>query len=249
MAYEVEKVNPYHPDEPKKEQMIKMFDSIAPDYDKMNGTLSLGIDYYWRSDALKVLRKYPHKQILDIATGTGDFAILAQKILKPEKITAVDISKGMMDIAKEKVLTKGLQDIISFEVQDSANLTFDDNSFDAATISFGVRNFEKIDQSFQEILRVLKPGGVFLFIELTTPQEKPMKQLYAFYTKYVMPIMSDFLATEQRAYNYLPQSIAAFPQGREMMLILKKNGFTNIRLRRYTLGVVTLYIAEKPIDA
>lgn len=248
MAYKVEKVNPYDPDQPKKEQVKQMFDSIAANYDKLNGTLSLGIDDYWRRDALKELKKYPHQQLLDIATGTGDFAILAQKILQPEKITAVDISEGMMNVGKEKVAARGLQDTISFEVQDCANLTFADNSFDVATVAFGVRNFEDIDKSFQEVLRVLKPGGVFLFIELTTPQETPMKQLYATYTKHVMPVLSGLFATEQRAYNYLPESIAAFPQGKEMMLILKKNGFTNIRLRRYTLGITTLYLAEKPVN-
>ncbi len=248
MTYKVEKVNPYHPDQPKKGQVVRMFNEIAPIYDKLNGTLSLGIDDYWRNDSLKELRKYPHEQILDVATGTGDFAILAQKILHPEKITAADVSEGMMHIGEEKVKAKGLQDIITFEVQDCANLTFADNSFDAVTSSFGVRNFEDIDKSFQEIRRVLKPGGVFLFIELTTPEKAPMKQLHAAYTQYVIPVLSRVLSTERRAYNYLPASIAAFPQGREMMLILKKNGFTNIRLRRYTLGIVTLYIAEKPID-
>lgn len=247
MAYKVEKVNPYDSDQPKKEQVIRMFDSIASNYDKLNGALSMGIDAYWRRDALKELRNYPHKQLLDIATGTGDFAILAQKILKPEKITAVDISQGMMQVGEEKVNAKGLQEIISFDVQDCANLTFSDNSFDAAIIAFGVRNFEDIDKSFQEVLRVLRPGGIFLFIELTTPQETPMKQLYGTYTKYVMPILSGIFSTEQRAYTYLPKSIAAFPQGREMMLILKKNGFTNIRLRKYTLGITTLYLAEKPL--
>lgn len=247
MAYKVEKITPYHPDQPKKEQIINMFNNIAPTYDKLNGALSMGIDDYWRNDALKELRKYPHRQILDIATGTGDFAIRAHKVLHPERIMAVDISEGMMNIGREKVKAKGLENIIEFEVQDSANLTFPDNSFDAATIAFGVRNFEEIDKSFQEVLRVLKPGGVFLFIELSTPKETPMKQLYATYTKYVMPLLSGFLATEKRAYEYLPESIAAFPQGREMMMILKKNGFTNIRLRRYTLGITTLYIAEKPV--
>lgn len=247
MTYKVEKVNPYNQDQPKKEQVKRMFDKIAPTYDRMNGAMSLGIDSYWRNDALKELKRYPHGKLLDIATGTGDFAILAQKILHPEKIMAVDISEGMMRIGKDKVAAKGLQDIITFEVQDCADLTFVDNSFDAATVAFGVRNFEEIDKSFQEVLRVLKPGGVFLFIELTTPKETPMKQLYSTYTKYVMPFLSGILATEQRAYHYLPESIAAFPQGREMMLILKKNGFTNIRLRRYTLGITTLYIAEKPV--
>ncbi|WP_294083545.1 bifunctional demethylmenaquinone methyltransferase/2-methoxy-6-polyprenyl-1,4-benzoquinol methylase UbiE [Proteiniphilum sp. UBA5384] len=248
MTYKVEKVNPYNSNQPKKEQVTRMFDSIAPNYDRLNGTLSLGIDDYWRRDALKELRKYPHRHILDIATGTGDFAILAQKILLPQKITAVDISEGMMQVGKEKVKAKGLGQTISFEVQDCANLSFSDNSFDAATIAFGVRNFEDIDKSFREVFRVLKPGGLFLFIELTTPQDTPMKQLYATYTKYVMPVLSGMFATEQRAYHYLPESIAAFPQGREMMLILKKNGFTNIRLRRYTLGITTLYMAEKPFN-
>ncbi|MBF6628924.1 MAG: bifunctional demethylmenaquinone methyltransferase/2-methoxy-6-polyprenyl-1,4-benzoquinol methylase UbiE [Proteiniphilum sp.] len=245
MSYKVEKVNPYNADQRKNEQVIRMFNDIAPSYDRLNGTLSLGIDDYWRSDSLKELRKYNPKHMLDIATGTGDFAILAQKILQPETITAVDISEGMMEVGRKKVARKGIADIIHFEYQDCAEMTFADNSFDAATVSFGVRNFEDIDKSFQEVLRVLKPGGVFLFIELTTPSTSPVKELYGTYTKYVMPFLSGLFDTEQRAYRYLPESIAAFPQGREMMLILKKNGFRNIRLRRYTLGITTLYIAEK----
>lgn len=248
MSYKVEKVNPYNSDQPKNEQVISMFNKIAYNYDKLNGTLSLGIDNYWRRDALKELRRYHPRHILDIATGTGDFAILAQRILHPEKITAVDISDGMMEVGRKKVKARGLENIIAFENQDCAAMTFPDNSFDAATASFGVRNFENIDQSFQEVHRVLKPGGVFLFIELTTPGKTPMKELYAIYTKYVMPFLSGLFTTEQRAYKYLPESIAAVPQGREMMLILKRNGFTNIRLRRYTLGITTLYIAEKPVD-
>ncbi len=245
MTYKVEMVNPYHPDHPKKGQVIRMFDKIAPIYDKMNDTFSLGFNNYWRSDALKELRNYPHEQVLDIATGTGDFAILAQKILRPAKITAVDICEGMMQIGKEKVKAKGLQEVIAFEKQDCANLSFADNRFDIVTTSFGVRNFEDIDKSFQEILRVLQPGGVFLFIELTKPEKVPIKQFHAAYCRYVIPILSRTLCTEEGACDYLSASIDAFPQGREMMLILKKNGFINIRLRRYTLGVVTLYMAEK----
>ncbi|NLY23995.1 MAG: bifunctional demethylmenaquinone methyltransferase/2-methoxy-6-polyprenyl-1,4-benzoquinol methylase UbiE [Bacteroidales bacterium] len=245
MSYKVEKVNPYNADQRKNEQVVRMFNDIAPSYDRLNGTLSLGIDGYWRSDSLKELRKYKPRHMLDIATGTGDFAILAQKILQPETITAVDISEGMMEVGRKKVARKGIADIIRFEYQDCAEMSFADNSFDAATVSFGVRNFEDIDKSFQEVLRVLKPGGVFLFIELTTPDKSPVKELYGTYTKHVMPFLSGLFDTEQRAYQYLPESIAAFPQGREMMLILKKNGFRNIRLRRYTLGITTLYIAEK----
>jgi len=225
-----------------------MFNEIAHNYDKLNGTLSLGIDNYWRNDALKELRKISSTPYSGYCNRNGRFAILAQRILHPEKITAVDISDGMMEVGRRKVKARGLENIIAFENQDCAAMTFPDNSFDAATVSFGVRNFENIDQSFQEVHRVLKPGGVFLFIELTTPEKKPMKELYAIYTKYVMPFLSGLFATDQRAYQYLPDSIAAFPQGREMMLILKKNGFTNIRLRRYTLGITTLYIAEKPVN-
>ena len=245
MSYKVEKVNPYNADQRKNDQVTRMFNDIAPMYDRLNGALSLGIDDYWRSDSLKELRKYKPRHMLDIATGTGDFAILAQKILQQETITAVDISEGMMAVGREKVAKRGIDDIIRFEYQDCAEMTFADNSFDAATVSFGVRNFEDIDKSFHEVRRVVKPGGVFLFIELTTPDKSPMKELYSTYTKYVMPFLSGLFDTEQRAYQYLPESIAAFPQGREMMLILKKNGFRNIRLRRYTLGITTLYIAEK----
>lgn len=245
MNYKVESVNPYDSERPKKDQITEMFDNIADNYDKLNGVLSLGIDSYWRREALGVLKKYPHKHILDVATGTGDFAILAHKILKPEKINAVDISEGMMAVGEAKVREKGLQNVITFDRQDCASLTFEDNSFDAVTASFGVRNFADIDKSFQEVLRVLKPGGVFMFIELTRPEKSPVKELYSTYTEHVMPFMSNLLATEQRAYNYLPNSIEAFPQGRDMMLILKKNGFRRIRLRRLTLGITTMYIAEK----
>ena len=247
MSYKVERVNPYNNHQPKKEQVTRMFDEIAPNYDRLNGTLSLGIDGYWRRDALRELKKYHPRNILDIATGTGDFAILARHILHPEKITAIDISDGMMEVGKRKVKARGLGDIISFDNQDCSAMSFPDNSFDAATAAFGVRNFENIDISFQEVLRVLKPGGVFLFIELTSPVKSPVKELFTAYTRYVMPFLSGLFNTEQRAYRYLPESIAVFPQGRDMMLILKKNGFTNIRLRRYSLGIATLYIAEKPV--
>ena len=245
MNYRVESVNPYDSERPKKEQIIEMFDSIASKYDQLNGVLSLGIDGYWRREALGILKKYRHNNILDVATGTGDFAILAHKILKPEAITAIDISEGMMAVGEEKVRERGLQDVITFDRQDCANLTLNDNTFDAVISSFGVRNFEDIDKSFKEVLRVLRPGGVFMFVELTRPEKSPLKELYNTYTEHVMPFLSDLFATEEKAYNYLPSSIEAFPQGREMMLILKKNGFRRIRLRRLTLGITTMYIAEK----
>lgn len=245
MSYKVEQVNPYNGEQRKSEQVKKMFNEIAPKYDKLNGALSLGIDDYWRSDAIRELRRYQPRHILDIATGTGDFALLAEKILHPEKIYAVDISEGMMSVGNKKVAAKGLEHVITFEQQDCATLTFADESFDAVTIAFGVRNFEDIDKSFSQVLRVLRPGGIFLFLELTTPEQNAMRSLYNSYTKHVMPFLSGIFHTERKAYEYLPESIAAFPQGREMMLILKKNGFRNIRLRRYTMGVATLYMAEK----
>lgn len=245
MSYQVEKVRPYHSGTSKTEEVNRMFDRIAPGYDKLNGALSLGIDAYWRKEALKILKKYPHRHILDIATGTGDFALLAARMLHPKSIVAIDISEGMMQVGREKVRANGYEKVIRFERQDCAALNFPDNSFDAVTAAFGVRNFEAIDRSFREVLRVLKPGGLFLFLELTTPEKTPFKQLYSLYSRFVMPVISDRLATEKRAYHYLPESIAAFPQGREMMLILKKNGFTRIRLRRLTTGITTLYMAEK----
>jgi demethylmenaquinone methyltransferase/2-methoxy-6-polyprenyl-1,4-benzoquinol methylase len=246
MSYDVEKITPYNNEQSKKDQIARMFNEIAPNYDKLNDALSLGIDKYWRKEAIKTLQKYNPKHILDIATGTGDFAILAQKILQPKHIFAIDISEGMMNIGKEKVRQKDLEEYISFEKQDCSSLSFPNNSFDAVTVAFGVRNFEDIDKSFQEIFRVLKPGGIFLFLELSTPEQTPIKQLYNAYTEHIMPTIANILTTKQRAYEYLPESIAAFPQGREMMLILKKNGFEKIRLRRFTLGICTLYIAGKP---
>ncbi len=243
--YKVEGVTPYDPNRPKKEQVTELFNEIAPLYDKLNGVLSLGIDEYWRREALRWIRYYRPRHILDLATGTGDLAILANRILQPEKITAADISEGMMAVGKEKVRGRGLQHIISFEQQDSAAMTFPDNTFDAVISSFGIRNFYSIDHSFQEVLRVLKPGAPFLFLELTTPEQAPMKELYNIYTKHVMPVLSGIFSYKQEEYDYLPNSIAAFPQGREMMLVLKKNGFKNIRMRRLTLGITTLYIGEK----
>lgn len=245
MNYKVEDLHPYNSNQSKTEQIEVMFDEIAPVYDKMNGILSLGIDNYWRREAINVLKLYPHRHILDVASGTGDFAILAEKSLHPEKVIGIDISDGMMEIGKRKVLKAGLQNKISFQHEDCANLSFDDNSFDAVTVAFGVRNFEDIDKSFAEVIRVLKPGGVFLFLELSTPEQAPIKQLYSWYSENVMPVMSNLFATEQSAYDYLPKSVQAFPQGRQMMMILKKNGFRNIRLRRLTLGICTLYIGEK----
>jgi HAE1 family hydrophobic/amphiphilic exporter-1 len=188
MAYNVEKVQPYQTEASKREQVEAMFNRIAPNYDKLNRLLSLGIDNYWRRESIGALKPYHPRLILDVATGTGDFAILANEILDPERIVGIDISDGMMAVGREKVKRKGMEQTITFEQQDSAALSFPEASFDAVTAAFGVRNFENIDKSFGEILRVLKPGGVFLFLELTTPEKTPMKELFSLYSKYVMTL-------------------------------------------------------------
>ncbi len=252
MKYKVEKVKPYSKSDSKNHhsknhQMMNLFNSIAPSYDCLCDTLSLGFNSYWQRDALKWVKHYPHDRILDIATGTGSFAIAAQKVLKPSEIIAADISWEMMKIGQQKVMNKGLSDKITFEQQDCAKLTYGDNCFDVVTTSYGIRNYADIDKSFQEILRVLKPGGVFLAVELTNPETAPMRQLHSVYCKLILPKLSNLICKDRYANKYLPESVAVFPQGRELMLMLKKNGFVRIRLRRYMLGVATVYMAEKPV--
>jgi len=245
MSYNSEKVIPYNSSESKTKQVEYMFNSIAPTYDKINGILSLGIDNFWRKDAIKKLKPYHPQQMLDIATGTGDFAILAQRILSPNKIIGIDISKKMMETGRKKIEANGFENHIILEQQDCTAMNFSDNTFDAATVAFGVRNFENIDRAFREIRRVLKPGGIFLFLELSTPQHFPMKQLYRMYSELFIPFIGRIMSTDKNAYRYLPQSISAFPQGKEMLDILENNGFYNLQYKIYTAGVCSLYIAQK----
>lgn len=245
MNYKSEKVIPYESSESKREQVEQMFDAIAGDYDLLNTLMSLGLDKYWRKDAIVRLKAYQPQVILDIATGTGDFAIQAQRILRPAKITGIDISDGMMEVGKAKVKNAFLDQIIDFQHQDCASMTFGDEEFDAATVAFGVRNFENIDQSFREVHRVLKKGGVFVFLELSTPEYFPMKPLYGFYSRFVIPVLGKLFSRDKAAYRYLPESIKVFPQGNAMVEILKKNGFAKVHHKTYTGGVCSLYIAEK----
>ena len=250
MSYKSEKVIPYKTDESKRVQVEHMFNGIASRYDSLNSWLSLGMDMGWRKKALSKLTGYRTDNLLDIATGTGDFAILANNILKPKpkQITGIDISDGMMDVGREKVKKAQLSDIISFEHQDCADMTFDNETFDAAIASFGVRNFADIDKSFQEIERVLNPGGVFMFLELTTPRYQPIKFFYNLYSNSFIPFITRLLSKDKRAYDYLPESIKVFPQGEEMMGILKKCGFSNVKSWSLTLGVCTIYLAEKATE-
>lgn len=229
----------------KQEQVRRMFDRIAPTYDKLNHMLSLGIDRRWRRSAVDALGKFNPQQILDIATGTGDFALLLAKRIKPQHITGADISEGMMAVGREKMLKEGLQDTISFQWEDCTNLSFPDGSFDAVTSAYGVRNFHDLDAGLREMQRVLRPGGHLLIVELTSPPRFPMKQLFWVYAHVVMPLLGRLISHDDSAYTYLPASMEAFPQPEQMEGILRKAGFAEIQWKRFTFGISTMYLAEK----
>lgn len=222
-----------------------MFDKIAPSYDRLNHALSLGIDRRWRRTAVDALGKHKPQQILDIATGTGDFALLLAKRIKPQHIVGADISEGMMAVGREKVKEEGLQNVISFQHEDCMQLSFPDGSFDAVTSSYGVRNFQNLDKGLQEMQRVLRPGGHLLIVELTPPPCFPMKQLFWIYAHVVMPLLGRLISHDDSAYTYLPASMEAFPQPEQMEGILRKAGFAEVQWRRFTFGISTMYLATK----
>lgn len=243
---EVEGVKPYSQDGEKAPQVETMFDNIAPTYDKLNHRLSLNIDRYWRSRAIKVLRAtLSSPQILDVATGTGDFAILMAQRLHPEHITATDISEGMMQVGRMKVSELGLQSVISFEREDCTALSYPDASFDAVTATFGIRNFQDLEQGLREMHRVLRPGGSLCLLELSTPVCTPFKQLFTLYSRFILPLYGRLVSHDTQAYSYLNRSIAAFPQGETMLSILNKVGFRHSEFNRLTFGICTLYTATK----
>ena len=247
MAYEQKIVTPYNKEERKGTQVERMFNRIAPTYDRLNHTLSLGIDRLWRRKAIKALGKHfpPKGVILDIATGTGDFAILAAKLLKPKHIIGADISQEMMEIAAHKVNQQVLERVISFQKEDCMNLSFPDGMFDAVTSAYGVRNFEDLDKGLREMQRVLRPGGHVLIVELTPPPSFPMKQLFWIYSRVVMPLTGRIISHDSSAYTYLPVSMEAFPQAEQMERILRRAGFSHIEWKRFTFGICTMYLAEK----
>ncbi|MEG1616381.1 MAG: bifunctional demethylmenaquinone methyltransferase/2-methoxy-6-polyprenyl-1,4-benzoquinol methylase UbiE [Bacteroidales bacterium] len=239
--YKAEKINPYNGDESKSAQIERMFDSIAVTYDKLNVTLSMGIDRIWRRKALNSLKPFAPQRILDVATGTGDLAILIAKRLKPRQVVGVDLSEGMLAVGREKVQKEGLEKVISMEWQDCLDLQFPDNSFDAITVAFGVRNFENLEKGYAEMYRVLKPGGVLMVLELSTPQHFPMKQLYNFYSAVVIPTVGKIISKDARAYDYLNESVKAVPQGELMAGIFRTVGFKEVKFNRYTFGICTNY--------
>ena len=245
MSYDVENIFPFNNSEKKTAQVKQLFDEIAGHYDELNHTLSLGIDHNWRKKGVLSLKGLAPKRILDIASGTGDLAIDAYRFLQPDYVLGIDISEQMMQIGREKVAIARLSDRIVFEKQDCADLKLEAGSFDAAIVAFGVRNFEKLDESLQEILRILRPGGQLMILELTTPEYFPMKQGYLFYSKVIIPIIGRIVSKNNAAYNYLFRSIKAFPQGEKLAVILRKNGFRNIKYKKFTFGVCTLYLGSK----
>ena len=243
--YQQERIKPYNQGTEKSQQVEQMFDNIAPTYDKLNHRLSWDIDKGWRRKAIRQLEPYNPQMLLDIATGTGDFAILAAEMLKPQHLVGADISEGMMEIGRQKVLEKGLQDIITFEKEDCLSLSYADNTFDAVTAAFGIRNFADLDKGLCEMCRVLKPGGHLSIVELTSPVSTPMKQLFHVYAHTVLPVYGRFISKDTSAYRYLTKTIEAFPQGEQMTDILKKAGFSEAAFQRLTFGICTMYFATK----
>ena len=221
-----------------------MFDNISANYDGLNRVISFGIDISWRKKVVQLVSKNNPKQILDIATGTGDLAIMMSQ-LNPDKIIGLDISAGMLDVGKRKIANVNLSDKIDMVVGDSENMPFNDNTFDAITVSFGVRNFANLDKGLTEIKRVLKPGGTFVVLETSNPTKFPFKQGYKFYTTYILPFIGKIFSRDKAAYSYLCESANIFPFGEAFNNILQKNGFINTEYRPVTFGVATIYSATK----
>ncbi|WP_299106879.1 bifunctional demethylmenaquinone methyltransferase/2-methoxy-6-polyprenyl-1,4-benzoquinol methylase UbiE [uncultured Tenacibaculum sp.] len=238
-------VKPYKDSElGKKEQVAKMFDNISEDYDGLNRVISLGIDVSWRKKVVKLVGENKPKQILDIATGTGDLALMMAS-LNPDRIVGLDISEGMLNVGKQKVAKSNLSNTIEMVVGDSENIPFEDNTFDAITVSFGVRNFETLDKGLTEIHRVLKPGGKFVVLETSNPTKFPFKQGYKFYTNFILPVIGKLFSKDKVAYSYLSESANSFPFGQAFNNILQKNGFKNAKNLPVTFGVASIYTATK----
>ena len=240
-----EHIKPYKDsDKGKKEQVAQMFDNISENYDGLNRVISFGIDVKWRRKVVSIIGKNNPKQILDIATGTGDLAIMMAG-LNPDKVIGLDISAGMLEVGKQKVAKVNLSDKIEMIVGDSENMPFKDNTFDAITVSFGVRNFANLDKGLTEIRRVLKPGGTFVVLETSVPTKFPYKQGYRFHTSVILPIIGKLFSKDKVAYSYLSESANSFPFGEKFNNILLKNGFTTAIDKPVTFGVASIYIATK----
>lgn len=238
-------VKPYKNSESsKKEQVAQMFDSISARYDFLNHMLSLSIDKGWRKKVVKMVAAQNPKDILDVATGTGDLAI-ALTAVKPEKITGIDISQGMLDVGVKKIKQRNLQDIITMQKADSENLPFEDNTFDVATVAFGARNFQDLAKGLAEMNRVIKPGGKIFVLEFSQPTGFPFKQVYKFYFKNILPGLGKLISKDASAYTYLPESVEAFPYGKNFTDIMHQVGFSKTSIQPVTFGVATIYSGTK----
>jgi demethylmenaquinone methyltransferase/2-methoxy-6-polyprenyl-1,4-benzoquinol methylase len=238
-------ITPYKDSElGKKEQVAQMFDTISGNYDGLNRVISFGIDVKWRKKVLQLVSNKNPKNVLDIATGTGDLAILMSKT-SADKIIGLDISAGMLEVGKNKIIAKKLSDKIDMILADSENMPFDDNTFDAITVAFGVRNFENLEKGLTEILRVLKPNGIFVILETSVPEKTPYKQGYTFYSKNILPLIGKLFSKDNSAYQYLSESASVFPYGEALNNILRKIGFIEVKAMPQTFGVATIYSASK----
>lgn len=249
MSQQVENIKPYDAQGSKTEQVRDMFDSIAPAYDFMNRAMTLGIDRWWRRLAVGCVARHlkgcPTPRLLDVATGTGDFAIQLQRSIADAKVNGIDLSQGMLDVARDKVAERCLQGTIAFEQGDCLAMPYDDTSFDAVTVAFGVRNFEHLDLGYREMYRVMRPGGILCVLELSTPQNRLVRWLYDLYTLHIIPWAGSLKSGDKNAYRYLPQSIAAVPQGDAMLDIMRQAGFTQCKARTLTLGTCSIYTGVK----
>lgn len=237
-------VKPYDTEKSKKQEVAQMFNNISANYDFLNHFLSLGIDHLWRKRAVKQLRTLQPKVILDLATGTGDFAI-ASLALHPTQIIGMDISSGMLEVGKKKMKKRAFDQLIEMQLGDSENMPFNDNHFDAITVGFGVRNYENLEKGLGEMLRVLKPGGKAVILEFSKPKSFPIKQLFGFYSKVFIPFFGKYISKDERAYTYLPESVAAFPEGEAFVEVLQKVGYQTQAPIRLSGGIASIYIGTK----
>lgn len=238
-------VKPYNKvDKSKKEEVAEMFDNISAKYDFLNHFLSLGIDKLWRKKAIKMLRPVEPKRIIDLATGTGDFAIAALK-LNPDEVIGVDISDGMLDMGRIKMKKRKVDHIISMKNGDSEDLPFEEGYFDALTVGFGVRNYENLEKGLAEMLRVLRKDGMAVILEFSKPKKFPIKQLFNFYSKRIIPVLGKSISKDESAYAYLPESVEAFPEGQDFVAILEKVGYRDVKAKPVSGGIATIYTGIK----
>ena len=238
-------VKPYHQEGSKKAQVGQMFDNIAPKYDLLNRVLSMGIDVQWRKRMMQELRKTGPQRILDVATGTADVALQTAKTLEPRTIIGVDLSNEMLRVGREKVKKQGLSEVITLEQGDSEELRFADDSFDAVTVAFGVRNYENLERGLREMLRVLKPGGKIAILEFSKPKAFPFRQLYNFYFRHILPTIGRLTSKDPRAYTYLYESVQAFPDGTDFLREMENAGYVQTKQIPLTLGISSIYVGNK----